>query len=170
MKKLLIIVGLSSIFLGCSKQNDKHNIKSLLVQQLKSTHLEEDWFVPTKKAIEGLTQDQSNWKDSTDNNSIGEIVSHLNFWSEMNLRVLKGEKVQEFKGSNEETFKMNNGENWKHEVKKLNSLQSEWVKLIENASDEQISGWENEIANMTAHLAYHTGQIIYIRKHNDWWN
>ena len=40
---------------------------------------------------------------------------------------------------------------------------------LENATDEQISEWNVEIANMTAHTAYHTGQIMYIRKRNGWW-
>ncbi len=125
--------------------------------------------MPTKKAIEGLTLEQSNLKDSTENHSIGELVSHLIFWNEMNLKEFKGEKVPEFKAGNKETFKKNNGTDWENAVKKLDSIQTEWEKLTENATGEQIIEWNTEIVNMTAHTAYHTGQIIYIRKHNGWW-
>jgi len=169
MKKNLILFGLGLVILSCSEQTDKTNVKSLLVQQLKNTHTNEEWFVPTKKAIEGLTLEQSNWKGSTENKSIGELVSHLIFWNEMNLKVFKGEKVPEFTGENKETFQMNHGKGWKNATQKLDSTQTEWEKLVENATEKQITEWNAEIANITSHTAYHTGQIIYIRKHNGWW-
>ena len=169
MKGIFTIVCLGLIILGCSEKNNKPNVKSLLVEQLKNTHTNKEWFVPTKKAIEGITLEQSNWKDSTENHSIGELVSHLIFWNEMNLKAFKGEKVAEFKGDNKETFKKNNGQDWENATRKLDSIQTEWEKLTENATDEQISEWNVEIANMTAHTAYHTGQIMYIRKRNGWW-
>lgn len=169
MKKVLALVGLGVIFLGCSELPDKSNVKSLLVQQLKNTHTNEEWFVPTKKAIEGLTEEQSNLKDSTENNSIAEIVSHLIFWNELNLKAFKGEHVTDFTGKNEETFKKNDGQDWKNATQKLDSIQTEWERIVEIATKKQIIEWNTEIANMTAHTAYHTGQIIYIRKHNGWW-
>lgn len=169
MKKFLTIVGLGLIIISCSERNNRTNVKSFLVQQLKNTHTNEEWFVPTKKAIQGLTLEQSNWKDSTENHSIGELVSHLNFWNKMNLKVFKGEEVPEFKVDNKETFKKNNGEDWLNAVRELDSIQTEWESLVENATEKQITDWGIEIANMSAHTAYHTGQIIYIRKHNGWW-
>ncbi len=169
MKRILILVGLGLTILSCSKNRNEPNVKTLLVQQLKNTHSNQEWFVPTKTAIEGITLEQSNWKDSTENHSIGELVSHLIFWNEMNLKVFKGENVPEFNEDNKETFKKNNELDWSIAIKKLDSIQTEWERLIENATDEQIIEWHTEIANMTAHTAYHTGQIIYIRKQKGWW-
>ncbi len=169
MKRIITITILGLIFLSCSEKNNEPNVKSLLVEQLKNTHTNQEWFVPTKKAIEGLTLEQSNWKDSTENHSIGELVSHLIFWNEMNLNAFKGEEVAEFKDDNKETFKKNNGQDWKNATKKLDSIQTEWERLTENATEKQIAEWNTEIANMTAHTAYHTGQIIYIRKYKGWW-
>ncbi len=60
--------------MSCSAKQDIPSVKSLLVQQLKNTHTNKDWFVPSKIAVEGLTVEQSNWKDSTNNHSIGELV------------------------------------------------------------------------------------------------
>ena len=170
MKQILILIGFGILVLSCSDKTDVPNIKSLLVQQLKNTHTNQEWFVPTKIAIEGLTVEQSNWKDSTENHSVGELVSHLIFWNEVNLKAFKGEKVPDFNDdNNKETFKKNNAQDWKIAVRKLDSIQTEWERLTENATNEQITEWKTEIANMASHTAYHTGQIIYIRKRNGWW-
>lgn len=169
MKRVITTTILGLMFLSCSEKNNESNIKLLLVEQLKNTHTNQEWFVPTKKAIEGLTLEQSNWKNGTENHSIGELVSHLIFWNEMNLKAFKGEEIAEFKDDNKETFKKNNGQDWKNATKKLDSIQTEWERLTENATEKQIAEWNTEIANMAAHTAYHTGQIIYIRKHNGWW-
>src|SRR4051794_40864091 len=42
-------------------------LKSILLEQLRGTHGQEEWFVPVKIAIEGLTPEQAAWKDQTDN-------------------------------------------------------------------------------------------------------
>ena len=169
--KILICTAVMLTVLGCSK-NEKPvtQVKSLLVQQLKNTHTNMEWFVPTKTALDGLTLEQSNWKDSTENHSIGELVSHLIFWNEMNLRDFKGERVPEFKEENKETFRKNKGKDWYQSVKRLDSIQTEWEQLIESANEKQIEAWSAEIANMASHTAYHTGQIMYIRKRNGWWD
>ena len=147
------------------------NIKSLLITQLKNSHTNQQWFVPSKKAIDGLTLEQSNWKYSKDNHSIGEIVSHLIFYNELILKVFKGENYTDINDDeeNKETFKLYKGKDWQNAVVKLDSLQVEWENITENATDEQIAEWNVEIANISAHTAYHLGQIIYIRKQNGWW-
>lgn len=88
----------------------------------------------------------------------------------MNLKSFKGEKVPEFNEDNKETFKKNIGKDWENSVKKLDSIQTEWERLTEKATKEQIAEWNTEIANMASHTAYHPGQIVYIRKQNGWWN
>ncbi|SMG15019.1 DinB family protein [Arenibacter troitsensis] len=171
MKRILIILGIGCLILSCSQKiNDKASIRALLVQQLKNTHSNQEWFVPTKTAIEGLTHEQSNWKDSTENHSIGELVSHLIFWNEVNLKAFKGEKLPEFNNDDKETFNKSNAGDWKIAYRRLDSIQTEWERLTERATDKQIKEWSSEIANMISHTAYHTGQIIYIRKKNGWWS
>lgn len=174
MKRILTVVILGLLILGCTekKTNNESDIKSLLVRQLENAHTNQQWFVPTKKAIAGLTLEQSNWKDSTNNHSIGELVSHLIFWDELHLKAFKGEKVTDINDENEnkKTFRIvNNEKDWQNAVNKLDSIQTEWERVTKNASDKQIADWNVEIANLSAHTAYHTGQIIYIRKMNGWW-
>lgn len=169
MKRFILLIGFGLTVISCTVKKDIPKVKLLLIQQLKNSHTNQEWFTPTKAAIDGLTIEQSNWKDSTENHSIGELVSHLVFWNEMNLKVFKGEKVSSFNNNNKETFKNNNAQDWGNLVKKLDSIQTEWERLTEGATDKQITEWNTEIANMTLHTAYHTGQIIYIRKRNGWW-
>jgi uncharacterized damage-inducible protein DinB len=170
MKQILTLIALITFFLSCSKKSNNPELKPLLIEQLKNSHSEQNWFVPTKIAIKGLSAEQSNWKDSTENHSIAELVSHLTFWSGMNLRAFKGEDMSDFEVNNDTTFKKYTDNEWKELIIKLDSVQTEWKRLTENASDEQLTEWSTEILNMTAHNAYHSGQIIYIRKRNGWWN
>ena len=37
-------------------------LKSLLLEQLKMSHSQQDWYVPASKAVEGLTFEQALWK------------------------------------------------------------------------------------------------------------
>ena len=169
MKQLILLIGLVIFLLGCADNQTTPEVKSLLVEPLKNSHSQQNWFVPTKIAIDGLTAEQSNWKDSTDNHSIGELVSHLVFWSEMNLRAFKGEDLGDLEVDNKETFKTYTHQEWQDLVHRLDSIQSEWLVVTEKATDQQLTEWSSEIANMAAHSAYHAGQIIYIRKRNGWW-
>lgn len=169
MKYVVILTVIAFTILNCSSKNEVQNIKSLLVQQLKNTHTRQEWFAPTKMALEGLTAEQSNWKDSTENHSIAELVSHLIFWNEMNLNAFKGQEVPEFSAENEVTFNTKTEKDWFATLRTLDSIQTEWEKSTVKATNEQLMEWSTEIANMTAHNAYHTGQIVYIRKRQGWW-
>jgi hypothetical protein len=170
MNRIPILAGLATMIMGCAAKKDFPSVKSLLVQQLKNTHTDQDWFVPVKIAVDGLTVQQSNWKDSTDNHSIGELVSHLIFWNERVLIAFKGNVLPDFNDDNELTFQKINERDWELAAKKLDSIQTEWERVTEKATQKQVKEWSASIANIAAHNAYHTGQIIYIRKRNGWWN
>lgn len=172
MKYILIAIVLVLSITGCSEKNNDTNMRSFLVEQLKNTHNQQDWFVPTKKALDGISFEKSNVKDSTDNHSISEIVSHILYWNDINLKAFNGEEIGEYleeESQNAETFHISSGKNWKEAVRLLDSIQTEWELAVENSTDEQLQLWQSEIADLAAHNAYHTGQIIYIRKKNGWW-
>ena len=61
-------------------------------------------------------------------------------------------------------------EDWPTTVSKADSVQDALSKALENATEDQIHNWSTSMANMTAHVAYHTGQIVLIRKTNKWWD
>jgi uncharacterized damage-inducible protein DinB len=126
--------------------------------------------VPANIAVEGLTADQANWKDGSDNHSIAQLTTHLIFWDEEQLAKFKGEKPVAFSGNNKETFSDVNEADWQATVKKLDSVLTGWEQAIENANDDQLKSWYSTIAHIGTHNAYHIGQILYIRKMKGWWN
>ena len=158
------------LILACSDKAENPTVKEILIDQLKNTHTNKDWFVPINVAVEGLTSGQANWKDSTGNHSIGELVSHLAFWNDRILIGFDGNTAPDFNGDNEVTFKTFDQSEWEYSIKKLDSIQNIWLQRVENATDKELREWSKSIANICSHNAYHTGQIVYIRKKNGWWD
>lgn len=160
------------LMLSCTASKEKPDdpsIRSILLEQLRNTHSNKDWFVPAKMAVEGLTAEQANWKDSTNNHSIAELVSHLAFWNERMLIAFQGDTPPNFNDDNEITFQQFDADTWQHAVHQLDSILLKWEQVVASATDEQLNGWSSSIANMCSHNAYHTGQILYIRKRKGWW-
>ena len=155
--------------LSCSQKKDKVDLKDLVIEQLKNTHTNQEWFVPTNIALKDLTYQQAIWKDSTANHSIAELVSHITYWNEVNLRSFKDLENSKIETNNEKTFQTPTQQEWLKTLRRLDSIQNEWEISIEKSSDIKIKEWSTEILNMTAHTGYHTGQIVYLRKHNGWW-
>jgi len=104
LKRHLILLGFLVIFLSCTEKKNSSELKPLLIEQMKYSHSDENWFVPIKTAIAGLTAEQANWKDSTENHSIAELVSHLTFWNNGFLKDLNGEEFSDYDIENDKTF------------------------------------------------------------------
>ena len=145
-------------------------LKAILVEQLKTTHNKESWFAPVNKSLDGVTVEQAAWTDGSGNHSIGQLANHLLFWNERQLVKFKGQKETPFSGNNEETFNSFNKEQWAQTVKKLDNVLTELEKVVQNADDASLKSWAETIANISTHNAYHTGQIIFVRKLQGSWN
>ncbi|HTR02285.1 MAG TPA: DinB family protein [Thermoanaerobaculia bacterium] len=146
-------------------------LKSILLEQFQTTHANQDWFVPASKAVEGLTADQAAWKDGNANHSIAQLVSHLIFWDTEQLARLQGKPVPPYSGKNDDTFNASlNKASWDQMVKDLDRILTDWEKAIASADDATIQKWASSIAHVSAHNAYHTGQILYIRKQQGSWD
>jgi len=145
-------------------------IKSVLLRQLKTTHADKNWFVPANIAVEGLTAKQAMWKDGSGNHSTGQLATHLIFWNERLLKSFRNEPKEKFSGNNDETFNSFDEKTWDATVKKLDEVLTSWEKEIKNANDARLYDWYESIANMNTHNAYHTGQIIFLRKLQGSWN
>jgi ketosteroid isomerase-like protein len=146
------------------------SIKSVLLRQLKTTHTQKDWFVPANVAVEGLTAKQAMWKDGSGNHSVGQLATHLIFWNERLLRTFRNEPKEKFSGNNDETFNSFDEKSWDETVKKLDQVLTSWENEIKKADDGKLYDWYENIANMSTHNAYHTGQIIFVRKLQGSWN
>ena len=153
-------------------------LRSILLAQLRSTHNKEEWFVPINVAVAGLTPEQAKWipKSEGPNNpapadhSVGMVTNHLLFWNAESLAKLKGEKGAAIPGDNKETFNDFDAKSWPSTAQKLDAVLTEMEHLVETASDEQLAKWADGIAHISAHNAYHVGQIIYIRKLQGSWD
>lgn len=152
-------------------QNDSMpTLKSILLEQLKTTHNVKDWFVPPSIAVAGLTADQANWKDNTENHSIAQLTTHLIFWNKQMLDKFEGKKQDAFNGNNKETFSPVTEETWTATVQSLDSVLTAWEDAVKDADENKLQKWYSTIAHIGTHNAYHTGQIIYIRKMKGWWD
>jgi hypothetical protein len=170
MKSLLcLLMGLNSCFLSAQKDS-VISLKSILLEQLRTTHNVEDWFVPANIAVAGLTPGQANWKDQSDNHSIAQLTTHLIFWDKQSLDKFKGIKPAAFNGNNKETFTEVDEKSWTATVKELDEVLSEWEKVVQAADEKKLRDWYSTIAHIGTHNAYHIGQILYIRKMKGWWN
>ena len=159
------------------------NLKELLIDQMHSCHDQSGWFVSLNNALAGLTAEQAAWKDGSTNNSVWQLVNHLIFWNENYLNRFRGKPNQEFKGTNDSTFEgektSGTEEEWREILDKLNSVLTKWENEIENASFEKLDQpakknetepWALYIAAVNTHIAYHTGQIVTLRKLQGSWN
>lgn len=152
-----------------AQKQEQPTLKSILLEQLKTTHDVQDWFVPVDSAIAGLTAEQANWTDGKGNHSIAQLTTHLIFWDERTLMQFRGEKPTAYDGKNDETFAPVTDNTWPEMVKKIDAVLTEFEKSIEAADDAKLTKWYSTIAHVGAHNAYHIGQIMYVRKlHGAW--
>lgn len=156
--------------LGIGHISIAQSLKSVLVEQLKTTHDKQNWFVPVSVALDGVTAEQATWQDGSGNHSIGQLANHLLFWNERQLMKFKGQKEASFSGNNEETFNDFDKSKWEQTVKKLNEVLSELEKLVQSSDEASLKSWAETISNISTHNAYHTGQIIFVRKLQGSWD
>ena len=169
MKHLLVFIALAFCFSGFA-QTKSPTLKSVLLAQLKTTHNVQEWFVPINQSLEGLTPEQAIWKAKKDDHSVAELATHLLFWDKQQLAKFKNVKGDAFDGDNTKTFSNLSKEEWATVLKQLDQVLTDMEKLIEQADDAQVANWSGDISHISTHNAYHTGQILYIRKTQGSWN
>jgi uncharacterized damage-inducible protein DinB len=145
-------------------------LRGVLLEQLRQSHTEEDWYVPASIAVEGLTAEQAKWSPGKGNHSVGQLAYHLWYWDDRSLTQFKGQKPAPFDGNNNETFDNFTATQWDDLVKKLNQVMIDWEKAVETADDQKLADNASLIAHIGAHNAYHIGQILYVRKLQGIWN
>ena len=179
LKPILLALLLSPIALAQAPKpaGPPPTLKSVLLAELRSTHNKAEWFVPVNTAVAGLTPEQARWvpKSEGPNNpapedhSAGMIAYHLLYWNNAALAQLKGEKVATT-SDNTETFNKFDAATWADTVKKLDESLTALEQLVEAADDAKIAKIAETIAHISTHNAYHTGEIIMIRKLQGSWD
>jgi uncharacterized damage-inducible protein DinB len=170
MKPMLIFLMMLIALPTLAEDKKPVTLKSILLEQLRTTHGEKDWFVPPNVAVEGLTPEQAAWHDKSGNHSVGQLANHLVFWNSRELAKFKGEQPEKFSGNNDETFNNFDAKSWAATVKQLDKVMADLEKFVESADDAALAKYASEIAHIGTHNAYHTGQMIYIRKQQGAWD
>ena len=99
MKPIVVFLVLALSFHAYAEDQKVPTLKSILLEQLRTTHSQKDWFVPANTAVEGLTPEQASWQDGKGNHSIGQLANHLVFWNQEELAKFKGEPPVKFSGA-----------------------------------------------------------------------
>lgn len=173
MKRLLslILLSLSTIVFAQDKQPaTPTTLRGVLLEQLKTTHNNKDWFVPANVAVQGLTAEQASWTDGKGNHSIGQLAYHLVFWNSQVLAKLKSQTPEKFSGNNDETFNSFDTKKWNETVQQLDKVMTELEKFVETADEQTLTKHASTLAHIGTHNAYHIGQMIYIRRQQGSWN
>lgn len=152
-------------------------VKDLLLNQLDAFE-NNHWFVSLENSLVGLTEEQASWKETEDSNSIREIVNHLIYWNQRYLDRFTG-VAPSTRLENAETFENQHDMDWRETVVQLKDIMAQWRRAVEESDEDRFDQgayedrdeeWGSVIANMTIHIAYHTGQILYARKKQGSWN
>lgn len=171
MKRITILLFLAlSISLCAQDKNSPHTLKGVLLEQLKTTHDQKDWFASADDALKGLTAEQANWTDGKGNHSIAQETTHLLYWNKYELDKFEGKTPAKYSGNNDDTFSKVDDKQWAATVKDLDEVMTQWEQAVQSADDKKIAEWASTIAHIGTHNAYHVGQIVYIRKLQGSWN
>ena len=170
-----ILVVAFSAYAGAQNQNANKNkepitLRSILLEQLKTTHDTKDWFVDANTAVSGLTPEQASWRDSSGNHSVGQLAYHLVFWNQRSLQKAKGVSQEKFSGNNEETFDKFDAKQWSDLQKQLDQVMKDWEAFVQSADEKTLEKNASLIAHVGTHNAYHVGEIVMVRKENKMWD
>jgi hypothetical protein len=112
--------------------------------------------------------------DPNANHSAGMLAFHLWYWDARALARLQGTDPDKasgkYGGNNDETFNDFNAATWDRTVHDLDAVMKGIEDWVAHATDEQLSKVAPTIADICAHNAYHTGQILYVRKLEGAWD
>jgi hypothetical protein len=152
-------------------------LRSVLLSELHSTHDTAEWFTPMNTAVAGLTAEQAKWVprnaqgklDPNADHSVGMLVHHLVFWNENALARLQGKKPPS-PNNNDQTFNDFDAAHWNDIVQRLDRVMKELEAEVEKMPEEKLATAAPTISHISTHNAYHTGQILYVRKLQGSWN
>jgi len=159
-------------------------IKTELLQKgWEHAYDKEDWQPPLGMALEGITEEQADWRPPGEaGNTIRENVHHLIFYKERFLNKWYGvETPAQPRISNTDTFQpaVNGaeGEAWEATKKRLAEAHAKIGFIIEAmddavydkdvVKDSPAGPW---LTSLYVHDAYHCGQIILLRKLQGSWS
>ena len=170
MKYFLMMMLSLSVLNGFSQSDSAPTLKSVLLEQLKTTHTVKDWFVPANIAVAGLTAEQANWKDKSDNHSHCHADHAFNFLDQNNHSINSmGKSRIHSVAITKKPLRRLPKKPGPAAVKELDEVLSQLEQAVQRADETQLKTFYSTLAHIGTHNAYHVGQIIYIRKMKGWW-
>jgi uncharacterized damage-inducible protein DinB len=168
---LMLVFTMSATLTASGQQGTPApTLRSVLLEQLRSTHNKSDWFVCGDVALANLTPEQANWSDGKGNHSVAQLATHIVFWNSRTLAKLRGEPEAKFSGNNDETFAKVDAKQWTTTIQQFDQVMSDLESLVQSAPDAKLAEWSPTIANISAHNAYHIGEIVMVRKEQGAWD
>ena len=170
MRKCLIVVLLGVATLAQAQQpksTPTPTLKSILLQELRETHNEKNWFVSEKEAVADLTAEQAAWSDGK-NHSVAQLVQHLNFWNSSNLARMQHQPTPKVT-DNDTTFAAD-PKQWDATLKDFDRIMGELEQFVESADDATLAKIAPTVARIAQHNAYHIGEMVTSRKKQGTWN
>lgn len=151
------------------------NRTDLLVKVLDSTYDKESWYVPFKDAIEGLTAQQASWKPRGEaTKSVWENVNHLIYYKERLAANMEGREWKNPLDGGQTFFlteQSGDESEWRKVVERAEIAQRSLREVVSKTSAEKFDedSLEEKLLDIMLHDAYHTGQIMLIRKMQGAW-
>jgi hypothetical protein len=151
----------------------------VLVQGWQFSYDQEDWYPPLLDALKGVSAAQASWKPAGSVvNTIWENVNHLIFYKERLLKRWTGEETEYPPGlTNDDTFSVpsTDEESWQDTLARLDRVHrgiGERLAALSEADlddaipSRKLDAWAHSLIR---HDAYHTGEIIMMRKLQGSW-
>jgi uncharacterized damage-inducible protein DinB len=131
--------------------------------------------------VEDISQELAERRVESFPHSISDLVFHMNYWMNYELKRIRGEKP-EYPEHNSESFP-SAPKNWDHLKRDFSWFLSEFTKLAQSPraefdrqlesvheGDKKVAGtFESVLWQMVAHNSYHAGQIATIRRALNAW-
>lgn len=138
----------------------------------------EEWFVPLAKALEGVGAAEAAWQPPGGGNTIWQTVNHINYWNHRMLGYMTGATMP--KGiTNDETFgepgSPDDTAGWAATMERTQQVAERVRAVLAELTDADLakplgSGtYGAALPSWLTHDAYHTGQIVLIRKQQGSW-
>lgn len=156
------------------------NVKELLLHEWACTYDQEDWFPPLRNAVSGLDAAQASWKPAGEAcNTIWENLSHLLFYKERFLQRLSGSRLSPEDTSNEDTFtpsgSADDNDAWQATLQRMEQVNRDIFDKLSSLNEEELQqalpthSILKSAMSLVLHDAFHTGQIVQLRKLQGSW-
>lgn len=151
----------------------------LLLHEWDHCYNKEDWYPPLADVLRGVTAAQASWRPEGEAaNTIWETVHHLTFYKQRFLKRITGKEAEYPEGvTNDDTFSVTEeGEDaWQEALACMESVHNHLREVLAELKDEEFERLvpKNPLGlwatSLVMHDAYHTGQIVLIRKLQGSW-